>query len=71
MYWSMRDIAAISTKKFMVKQWNKISTNDMFTLKEFKKYKNLAFDVGVWTDKYPINFQLKNLQVKVYGIKNN
>lgn len=70
-YWSMRDIAAISTKNFMHKQWNKISTNDMFTLKEFKKYKNLAFDVGVWTDMYPINFQLKNLQVKVYGVKNN
>ena len=69
LYWSMRDLPTIAANDFMPQQWNAVSTKDMFTLDDYKKYKNLVFDLGVWTDSIPINFKLKGLNVKIYGIK--
>jgi uncharacterized sulfatase len=69
LYWSMRDLPSISTKEFIPQQWNAVSTKDMFTLDDYKKYHNLVFDLGIWTDSIPINFKLKGLTVKIYGIK--
>ena len=69
LFWTMRDFPSISTTEFMPKQWNAVSTNDMFTLDDYKKYQQLIFNIGVWTDSIPINFKLKGLNVKIYGIK--
>lgn len=69
LYWSMRDLPTIAANDFMPQQWNAVSTKDMFTLDDYKSYKNLVFDLGVWTDSIPINFKLKGLNVKIYGIK--
>jgi uncharacterized sulfatase len=69
LYWSMRDFPSISAQEFIPKQWNPISTNDMFTLDDYKGHDNLTFNVGVWTDSIPINFKLKGLNIKIYGIK--
>lgn len=69
LYWSMRDLPSIAAKEFIPQQWNAVSTKDMFTLDDYKKYHNLVFDLGIWTDSIPINFKLKGLNVKIYGIK--
>ena len=69
LYWSMRDFPSIASEEFIPKQWNAVSTNDMFTLDDYKKYDHLTFNVGIWTDSIPINFKLKGLNIKIYGIK--
>ena len=69
LFWTMRDFPSISSSEFIPKQWNAVSTSDMFTLDDYKKYKELSFNVGVWTDSIPINFKLQGLNIKIYGIK--
>ena len=69
LFWTMRDFPSITPTEFIPKHWNAFSTSDMFTLDDYKKYKELSFNVGVWTDSIPINFKLQGLNIKIYGIK--
>ena len=69
LYWSMRDLPSIAAKEFVPREWNAVSTKDMFTLNDYKQYHHLVFNLGIWTDSVPINFKLKGLNVKIYGIK--
>jgi len=69
LFWTMRDFPSITPTEFIPKQWNAFSTSDMFTLDDYKKYQELSFNVGVWTDSIPINFKLQGLNIKIYGIK--
>jgi len=69
LFWTMRDFPSIAAVDFIPKQWNDVSTNDMFTLDEYKQHRELSFNAGVWTDSIPINFKLKGLDIKIYGIK--
>jgi uncharacterized sulfatase len=68
-YWTMREVATLSKHHFIPQQWNEISTQDMFTLDDYKNRENLVFNLGVWTDSIPINFKIKDLKVKIYGVK--
>jgi trans-2-enoyl-CoA reductase len=49
--------------------WNAVSNNDMFTLGDYASYKNLVFNLGFYSQKENINLRLKNLKLKVYGVK--
>lgn len=69
LYWAMREVANISKNEFVPQQWNAIQTKDMFTLDDYKNKKGLVFNLGIWTDSIPINFQMKDLRVKIYGVK--
>ncbi len=69
LYWSKREIAALTKDEYAPGQWNTIATNDMFTLDDYKKIRNLYFQLAVYTDFKPIDLQIKQLKVKVYGIK--
>jgi hypothetical protein len=69
LYWSKRDIATLSKGDFIMREWNSVSTNDMFTLDDYKKVNNLVFSVALYTDSVPINLQIRNLRVKIYGVK--
>jgi len=69
LYWSKRDIATLSKGDFIMREWNSVSTNDMFTLDDYKKVGNLVFSVALYTDSVPINLQMRNLKVKIYGVK--
>jgi hypothetical protein len=69
LYWSKRDIATLSKKEFVPKQWNRVSMADMFTLDDYKKVKDLNFELAIYTDSLPINLKMKNLEVRIYGIK--
>lgn len=69
LYWSKRDVVTLSKSDFVPQKWNSISTNDMFPLDDYRKAKNLSFELAIWTDSVPINFKLQDLKVKIYGIK--
>lgn len=68
-YWSMREIYTLSRVPYVPQQWNEITANDLFDLDDYRKVKDLLFEVAVYSDELPINFKLKDMKVRVYGIK--
>ncbi|MDE3235069.1 MAG: sulfatase-like hydrolase/transferase [Bacteroidota bacterium] len=70
LYWANRDVVMITKgDNYVPQQWNSISTNDMFTLSDYRKYKNMVFELAIYTDSIPINLKMKDLNVKIYGVK--
>lgn len=67
-FYTNHDIVQIAKGDYIEKQWNALSTNDMMTLADYKQYKNLMFDLALYAQQ-PINLQLKNLRLKLYGVK--
>jgi hypothetical protein len=68
-YYSKRDIVTLSKGDFVPQQWNDISINDLFPLDDYKHIKDLVFETAIYTDETPIKVKLRNLEVKIYGIK--
>ena len=68
LYWSNRDIVLMSKKEFVEHEWNSVSTNDMFTLDDYKDKKHMVFEVGIYTQKIPLNLQYQHLHVKIFGV---
>ena len=68
LYWSNRDIVLMSKKDYVEKQWNAVSTNDMFALEDYKNRKNMVFEIGIYTQKKPLSLLYKNFKVKVWGV---
>ena len=68
LYWSQRDITMMSKKDFQEHEWNAVSTNDMFTLDDYKDKKNMVFELAIYTQKQPLNLQYNHLHVKIYGV---
>ena len=68
-YWTHHNITQMAKGDFVEKQWNQVSTNDMFTLSDYKKYKNMVFDLSFYTQVLPMNMEMRNLVVNVYGVK--
>ena len=68
LYWSNRDIVLMSKKEFVEHEWNSVSTNDMFTLDDYKDKKQMVFEVGIYTQKIPLNLQYQHLHVKIFGV---
>ena len=69
LYWSNRDIVLMTKSGYVPQQWNTVSTNDMFTLNDYKKIGNLNFELAIYTDSIPVNLKMKELKVNIYGIK--
>ena len=69
LYYSKRDLATLSKTTFIPKQWNDISATDMFTMSDYKGIKALNFELAVWNSPYPNDFKLRDLRVRIYGIK--
>ncbi len=69
LYWTKRDIVLMTTGGYHRRQWNTVSTNDMFELNDYKHYDRLRFDVSIYRQGLPINLKMKNLEVNIYGIK--
>ncbi len=69
LYWTNHNIVQLTKGDFIEHEWNPISTNDMFAVSDFVKSKHLLFDLSLFTTRLPIQLQLRNLKVKVYGIK--
>lgn len=67
-YWSNRNIFLMNND-FKMKQWNHVSTNDLFSLNDYRQYHHLVFELAIYTQLLPMNVQMKNLNVKVYGVK--
>jgi len=68
-YWTHHNIVQMAKDDYIEKQWNPVSTNDMFTLNDYKKYKNMIFDLSFYTQVLPMNLQMRNLKVKIYGVR--
>jgi phosphoglycerol transferase MdoB-like AlkP superfamily enzyme len=68
-FWTHHNIVQIAKGDYIEKQWNAVSTNDMFTLNDYKQYKNLVFDLSFYTQVLPMNLQLRNLKIRLYGIR--
>ena len=68
-FWTHHNIVQMTNGDYIEKQWNPVSTNDMFTLSDYRKYKNMIFDLSFYAQVLPMNLQMRNLKVKIYGIK--
>jgi hypothetical protein len=67
-FYTNHDIVDIAKGEYKEKQWNAVSTNDMITLDDYDHYKNLMFDLAFYAQQ-PINLQMRNLRLRVYGVK--
>lgn len=67
-FYTNHDIVDIAKGEYVEKQWNAVSTNDMFTMDDYAHYKNLIFDLAFYSQQ-PINLQMKNLRLKIWGVK--
>jgi hypothetical protein len=67
-YWTHHNIVQMSKGDYVEKKWNAVSTNDLFTLSDYKAYTHMIFDLSFYTQITPLNLQLRNLKVKVYGV---
>jgi len=68
-FWTNHNIVQMTKGDYIEKQWNLTSTTDMFTLNDYKKYKNLVFDLSFFNNAKPIQLQMKGLHLKIYGIQ--
>jgi len=68
LYWTNKDLASLTKSDYVLHQWNHISTNDMFTLNDYAKVKNLVFKTLIWTDQPSMHFKMKHLNVRIYGV---
>jgi hypothetical protein len=64
-FWTHHNITQIAKGDFVEKQWNAVSTNDMFTLSDYKQYHHMIFDLSFYTQVLPMNLQMRNLKLKV------
>ena len=67
-FWTHHNIVQMAKGDYVEKKWNRVSTNDLFTLNDYKKYKKMVFDLSFYTQVPPLNLKLKNLLVKIYGV---
>ena len=51
------------------KKWNTTTTSDLLTIDEYKNYRNKLFDLSFYTQVLPMNLLMRNLKVKIFGIK--
>jgi hypothetical protein len=68
-FWTHHNIVQMSKGDYIEKQWNPVSTSDMFTLNDYTKYSNMIFDLSLYTQVLPMNLQMRKLKVKVYAMK--
>ena len=69
LFWTNHNILQMTKGDYIEKQWNPTSTNDMFTLNDYRNYQNMVFDLSFYTQSLPMNLQMRNLKVKIYGLK--
>ena len=69
LYWSKRDIVLMTKNDYQPKNWNHVSTNDMFTLDDYRNYNDMIFELALFNPTVPINLKIKQLKVNIYGIR--
>lgn len=69
LYWSKRDMATLSKKEFVPKQWNDVTATDLFTMDDYKNIRDLYFDLGLYNGPVVTDLRIKNLKLKIYGVK--
>jgi hypothetical protein len=69
LYWSNRDIVLMTKNDYMPEHWNHVSTNDMFTLDDYRNYNDMIFELALFNQTVSINLKIKQLKVSIYGIR--
>ncbi len=69
LFWTNHNIVQMTKGEYLEKKWNVCSTNDMFTIADYKKSKSLLFNLSFFSYAQPMNVQMKNLRVKITGIR--
>ena len=69
LYWSKRDMATLSKKEFVPKQWNDVTATDLFTMADYRNIANLHFDLGLYNGPVVTDMKIKNLRLRIYGVK--
>ena len=68
-FYSNHELVKITkTGEFNASTWNSVATNDMIALKDVVNTNTPYFNVSLFSMK-PIDMELKNLSIKVWGIK--
>lgn len=68
-FWTHHNIVQMTKEDYKEKVWNPVSTHDMFTLNDYRKYPNLVFDLSFYSQVLPMNLQVRNLKLKLFGVK--
>lgn len=69
LYYSKRDMASLSKNEFVPAQWNMLTATDLFTMSDYKGVKDLYFDLGVYNGPIVTDMKIRNMRLKIYGIK--
>ncbi len=67
-FWTNHNIVQMTKGDYIEKQWNATSITDRLPIDTYKNFNNLVFDLGFYNSR-EINLQMRNLKIKVYGIK--
>jgi uncharacterized sulfatase len=68
-FWTHHNITQIAKGDYVEKEWNHVSTNDMFTLSDYRQYKNMIFDLSFYTQVLPMNLEMRGLRLRLYGVR--
>ena len=69
LFYTHHNIVQMTKGDYVEKKWNTTTTNDLFTIDEFKNYRNKLFDLSFYTQVLPMNLLMRNLKVKIFGVK--
>ncbi len=69
LFYTHHNIVQMTKGDYVEKKWNTTTTNDLFTIEEYKNYRNKLFDLSFYTQVLPMNLLMRNLKVKIFGVK--
>ena len=67
-FWTNHNIVQMTQGDYVEKKWNPTSITDRLPIDTYKNFNNLVFDLSFYNSR-EINLQMRNLKIKVYGIK--
>lgn len=67
--WTKRDMATLTKTTFVPGSWNNVTATDLFTMDDYKNIPELYFDLGVYNGPVITDMKVKNLRLRIYGIK--
>ena len=69
LFYTNRNIVQMTQGDYVEKKWNTTTTNDLITVEEYKNYRNKFFNLSFYTQVLPMNLFMRNLKVKIFGVK--
>ncbi|NCI48310.1 LTA synthase family protein [Sediminibacterium roseum] len=67
--WTKRNMETLTKGDFVPRQWNEVTATDLFTMDDYKKVKDLWFDLGLYNGPIVTDLRIRNIRLKIFGIK--